>query len=679
MYNSFNSFYSLIKAKPVYTVSLLAFSLVATVCNLAITVLSLQLLAIAFGNEQFFSESKLFLIGVKILDGFDRNKIIISIACLFTIVLLKNIANYLSTIVSFWQIKALVYRLKTQRIEILACVNIDYYRCHTTEDILHELNKEIEETTIAVESWQKILTISVNIIILTVILLIISWQLTLVSLIILSAIATINNWLLGRASKVKVASLKATQLSNRKITEFLAGIRMIKAVAKEAEASTAIAKSLKEKDRVQFIAQLFAIAEPLTEIGGAVLILILTIVSYYLYAGAISTIAPILIVYLAILFWLLPLLSQFNIARLQYIDSCPKVEVLSILAAENKAIAERGIILTELTKGITFKTVTFAYPDRAPVILDRVDLEIPAKKTTALIGLHSTSSAIADLLYRFSHPTEGTILLDDKKLAVYSNDLNKAIAVVNRDPFLFDNSLAYNIAYGVDDASEADIIAAAKKAQIYQFIEQLPAGLATKIGETEVTLSKFQKLQLSIARAFLRNPKIIILEEPLSNLEHNPITLESIQKTIQLLCRDRTTIIITQQLELAKTADSIAVFRQGKIVETGTHNQLLLQGNIYPRLHSTQFKTNQQSRQLKLAQKIARKLAQRNNGSLAQEIRTNLNSLLTSIEILNQGWFNNDIQEGIILDESFQSAKNILASLKKYERKLSQKNDENSY
>ena len=144
------------------------------------------------------------------------------------------------------------------------------------------------------------------------------------------------------------------------------------------------------------------------------------------------------------------------------------------------------------------------------------------------------------------------------------------------------------------------------------------------------------------------------------------------------MCRDRTAIIITQQL-LTKTADSIVVFRQGKIVEKGTHHQLLLQGNIYPRLHSKQFKTNQQSRQLKLAQKIARKLAQRNNDSLAQEIRTNLNSLLTSIEILNQGWFNNDIQEGIILDESFQSAKNILASLKKYERKLIGENDETNH
>ena len=302
----------------------------------------------------------------------------------------------------------------------------------------------------------------------------------------------------------------------------------------------------------------------------------------------------------------------------------------NFLATENRAIAKRGIVVTKLTKGITFKGVTFAYPDREQVIFNKIDLEIPAKKTTALIGLQQTrNSAIADLLCQFYRPTEGTILLDGKELSTYSRDLSKAIAVVSHNTFLFNNSLAYNIAYGVDDAAEADIIAAAKKAHIYRFIEQLPAGLATEVGETGISLSKLQKLQISLARAFLRNPEIIILDKPLSNLQRNLITVESIHKIIRHLCRDRTTVIITQQLELAKSADSIVVFGKGKIVETGTHHQLLLQGNIYPRLHSVQFKTNQQSHQLKLAQKIARKLAQRNNGSLAREIRTNLNTLLT--------------------------------------------------
>ena len=684
MYNfSYNSLYSPTTTKPSFTVCLFTLSLISTACNLAITILSLKLLAIAFGNEQFFSELKLLSAGSKMLDGFEtQNRIIISIVCLFMIILLKNTVKYISIAVENRQTRALVYRLKIKVIEILAKVNLDYYHRHKTENVLFKLNREIEQAALAVKSIQRILIISVMLAIMTIILFVISWQLTLVSLIILSSIIAVNNWFLAQANKVRVVSSKATQSSNRKIAEFFGGIRLIRAVDNEAEASKAIAKSLEEKDRVQFVAQLVsAAAKPVTEIGAAVLVLI-TIVSYYLYAGAISTIAPILLVYLTILFWLLPFLSQFSIAREQYVNTLPSVEVVSnFLATENKAIAQRGnLVLAELTKGITFKTVTFTYPDREQIILEKVDLEIPAKKTTALIGLQPTSnSAIADLLSRFCHPIEGTILLDDRELAAYSSNLSKAIAVVSHNTFLFNNSLAYNITYGIDDAAEAEIIAAAKKAQIYQFIVQLPAGLATEVGEKGISLSKLQKLQISLARAFLRNPKIIILDEPLSNLEHNLITVESIQKIIQLLCRDRTTIIITQQLELAKSADSIVVFRKGKIVETGTHHQLLLQGNIYPRLHSVQFKTNQQSHQLKLAQKIARKLAQRNNNSLAREIRTNLNALLTSLEILNQGWFNNDTQEGIILDESFQSAKKMLASLKKYERKLSQKNDETNY
>ena len=252
------------------------------------------------------------------LNGFEtQNRIIISIACLFIIILLKNIVNYSSIAVEYRQTRALVYSLKTKAIEILARVNLDYYNCHKTEDILFKLNREIEQAALAVKSIQRILIVSATLAIMTAILFVISWQLTLVSLIILSSIIAINNWFSAQASKVRVASLKAARLSNRKIAEFFGGIRLIRAVANEAEASTAIAKSLEAENRVQFLAQLVsATARPLTETGGVVLVSI-AIVSYYLYAGAISTIAPILLVYLTILFRLLPFLSQFNIARRQ--------------------------------------------------------------------------------------------------------------------------------------------------------------------------------------------------------------------------------------------------------------------------------------------------------------------------------------------------------------------------
>lgn len=684
MYNFYSHNLYLFKIKPIYTLCLLSLSIINAACNLAITVLGLKLLAIAFGNEQFFSESKLPLLGSNLLDSFEAgNRIIIYIVCLFVIVLLRNISSYFVTLVGFGQIRTLIYRLKTQRINTLSKANLDYYYRHQTEDILLQLNSNIEQITLAVTSIQNIFVAAINITILTITLLIISWQLTLFSIITLSSIIIINNLVLAQANKARIVLATANQSLNHQIAEFIRGIRLIKAVANEEQVSKLIAKSFQEKEKVQFVAQLFsATAKLLNEIGIAVLFLILNIAGYYLSGGKIYTVAPLLLAYLSILFWLLPLLNQFKIAKIQYINSRSCLEAkCSFFPLENELIAERGnLILTELTQGITFKTVTFAIGDRQQLIFDKIDLKILPRQTTALIGLQPNSnSAVIDLLRGFYAPVEGTILLDDQELAAYSNDLGKAIAVVSHDTFLFDNSLAYNIAYGVDDASEADIITAAKKAKIYQFIEQLPAGLATEVGKSNLPLSSLQKLQIGIARAFLRNPAIIILDEPWRDLERNPIAVEFVRKTIQLLCRDRTTIILTQQIDLAKTADSIVVFRQGKIVETGTHHQLLQQGNIYLRWHSMQFKTNQQSRQLKLAQKIARKLAQKNNASLTKEIRTNLNTLLTSIDILNQGWFNNDRQEGIILDESFQSAKNILASLKQYERILDQKNDENNY
>ena len=170
----------------------------------------------------------------------------------------------------------------------------------------------------------------------------------------------------------------------------------------------------------------------------------------------------------------------------------------------------------------------------------------------------------------------------------------------------------------------------------------------------------------------MRNPQIIILDEPFEFIEGNLAALESMQNIIRNLCRNRTAIILTKQLDLAKTADRIMLFNKGKMIETGTHQQLLQQGNIYQRLYSMQFKNNQQSRQLKLAQKIARKLARHNENNLSEEIRFNLNSLLNNLELLNQDLLQD--RQDTILDESFQSAKDILVSLRSYEQKISEGN-----
>ncbi len=164
---------------------------------------------------------------------------------------------------------------------------------------------------------------------------------------------------------------------------------------------------------------------------------------------------------------------------------------------------------------------------------------------------------------------------------------------------------------------------------------------------------------------------------------------DSIQSVIESLCCDqkalkdlrlearpcaapnRTTLIMTKQLKLAQHADQIVVLNKGRIIETGTHKQLLKQSNVYQRLYSMQFKTDQQSRQQKLAQKIAQKLAQHTNSNMSSEVRTNLNALLDCLQLINEGLFENQQEQNKLLDETYQSAENMLISLREYERKIS--------
>lgn len=671
--------FDLIKSKPQYIIISLILSLFSTFLNVIGTILSIPILYILFSRQEqtnLLDNLPFIASWLSFLDHYPpESKLVIMIVSMFLIILFKNIFNYLSSIVNFNHTKYLSFSLKIRGLNLLCKVNLDYYQKNRNEDILTKLNREIDKTAWAVKSIHNILIISLIILTLSVVLLVISWQLTLVSLISISSIIFINIWLASQARASRISASEKSQLLNLQIIEFLTGIRLIKTVANESAVSRAIAESLQDKDQAQLNTQFIsATIKPITEIGSMVVILILIVASYYLYSQSISEITPILLIYLVILCRLLPFLSQFNSAKLQYINTRSSVEVVAnFLTERNKPISPSGnITFDNLQTGIEFEAVTFAYPQHAQIILDKISFKIPPGKTIALVGFPGVEKSIlADLLTRLYEPIEGRILLDGKELKEYNtHSLRKAIAIINSNPFLFNNSLAYNIAYGVDNASQTDIVAAAKKAKIFQFINQLPAGFATELGRG-IVLSEEQKQRISIARAFLRDPEIVVLSEPTISSKDNSIDPESVPKVIEMLCRERTTLIITKQLNLAKQADQILVFNKGRIIETGTHEQLLQQGDVYLRLYSMQFKINQQSRQLKLAQKIAQKLAQQKNHSLSLEIRSHLNTLLNHLDLISAGLFNDEEEQNKILDESYQSAKDMLASLREYERKIS--------
>lgn len=242
----------------------------------------------------------------------------------------------------------------------------------------------------------------------------------------------------------------------------------------------------------------------------------------------------------------------------------------------------------ESVKGdIEFHNISFAYSNRQPVI-ENLSLNIPAGKTIAIVGsTGSGKSTLIKLLLRFYEINQGKITLDNLSLQdIVIYDLRKAIGLVSQDVFLFHGSVRENIAYGNPDATIEDIIAAAKMAEAEEFIMQLPQGYETIVGERGQKLSGGQRQRLSIARAILKNPPILILDEATSAVDNE--TEAAIARSLERITQHRTTIMIAHRLSTIRHADCIYVLEYGKIVEQGKHEELLLNQGIYNNLWKVQ-------------------------------------------------------------------------------------------
>ncbi len=244
--------------------------------------------------------------------------------------------------------------------------------------------------------------------------------------------------------------------------------------------------------------------------------------------------------------------------------------------------------LKDVKGDIEFKDVSYGYEQDSDVLKD-VSLKIKAGETFALVGPSGGGkTTICHLIPRFYHLNEGQILIDGKDInSVTAKSLRENIGIVQQDVYLFDDTIANNILYGNLKATEEQMIEAAKKANIHDYIMSLPEGYQTNIGERGVKLSGGQKQRLCIARVFLKDPAILILDEATSALDNTTEML--IQKSLDELCKGRTTIVVAHRLSTIKNADEIAVISAGKVLEKGTHKELMDLNGQYARLYNEQF------------------------------------------------------------------------------------------
>ena len=262
---------------------------------------------------------------------------------------------------------------------------------------------------------------------------------------------------------------------------------------------------------------------------------------------------------------------------------------LSILNTKPEIKDAKNAKVLEKVKGhITFEKVSFGY-DEEEAILSNVDLEIEAGKTVALVGPSgSGKTTFCSLIPRFYEATGGRVLIDGQDIkGITQSSLRDAIGIVQQDVYLFGGNIKQNIAYGKPEATDDEIIEAAKKANIHDFIMSLPEGYNTEVGERGVRLSGGQKQRISIARVFLKNPPILILDEATSALDNE--SERFIQKSLDELAKNRTTLVIAHRLSTFRNADEILVLTPNGIEERGNHNKLMNQKGVYASLYNMQF------------------------------------------------------------------------------------------
>ena len=286
----------------------------------------------------------------------------------------------------------------------------------------------------------------------------------------------------------------------------------------------------------------------------------------------------------------IPPLKRLTTVQAQMQKGIAAAESIFVIVDAEKEKDEGDLVVERVTGEVEFKNICFRYDNTHGAVLNDISLRFPAGSVTALVG-HSGSgkTTLAGLLPRFYAYNAGQILLDGHDIASYRLDnLRQQIALVSQDVVLFNDTIAGNIAYGSLAGSDRDAIErAAKSAHAMEFIEQLPEGLDTRLGESGTLLSGGQRQRLAIARALLKDAPVLILDEATSALDTE--SERAIQDALKEVMKDRTTLVIAHRLSTIENADQVIVLRKGRVVEQGTHDELLALGQAYARLYHTQF------------------------------------------------------------------------------------------
>jgi len=499
------------------------------------------------------------------------------------------IKNYLLRIVEL----SLVRDIRNKLYAHIQSLSLGYFNRQKTGNITSIVINDVEHLQIALgATFQKLFVEPINVITFVSLLFIISWKLALIALIIipLAGIAVIG---IGKSIRRKSRRTQKKVADIMQIlSETLSSIRIVKAFANEKNEVSKFSKESKNYFKLLLRrGRLDLLAGPITESFGVVIGVIL------LWYGGTEVLMQRglnpedFIRFILILFSILGPIKQMGNVNLRIQTGYASAERIFSLLDTPKDIIERSnpLQLKSFNKHIEFKNLSFEYEESEGLVLSNINFKINKGEVVAIVGPSGAGkSTIADLIPRFYDPKDGEILIDQeniKKLSLAS--LRKNMGIVTQDVILFNDTIKNNIAYAQPKATMESIINACKAANALEFIEEIPEGFEAIIGERGVKLSGGQKQRIAIARALLKNPPILILDEATSSLDTE--SEKKVQTAIEALLKDRTALIIAHRLSTVQTANKIITIEKGRISEIGTHDELYSNDGLYRKLYDIQF------------------------------------------------------------------------------------------
>jgi len=470
-------------------------------------------------------------------------------------------------------------------------LNLSYFEKSQTGDLTYRLTEDIDRIGEVVNKFfHQFIPCILQLIVVLGYMVYLNWQLTLGALIIAPVMALLIGWFgeklltYSRRSQDRISDLSAM------LTEVFSGIRLVKAFAAEGYEINRFVQEAEQNRRAKYLAeQVKALQFVIVGFLEAMSILLLFFLGGWQIsqgnltgAGFISYVAGVAL-----------LIDPISITTSNYSEfkqgeaSCDRIfELLAI----HPSVVEKpnAIVLPQVSGTVEYRQITFAYQPEKPV-LQNLNLLVKSGEMIALVGPSGAGkTTLVNLLPRFYEPEIGQILIDSIDIQdVTLSSLRRQIGIVPQETILFSGSIAQNIAFGQVYYEMKDVENAAKIANAHQFISQFPDGYHTWVGERGVNLSGGQRQRIAIARAVLLNPRILILDEATSALDSESEAL--VQEALERLMRQRTVFIIAHRLTTVRRADRILVVEAGKIVESGTHEELLTKGERYACFYAQQF------------------------------------------------------------------------------------------